>query len=314
MWYDKRDTKQKGTKEMLRRLAAAVIILMLLVSFASAEGELRGYSAEEGYVYVLFGNYPQTIDGGIPDDGQQTVKWRSEYQKAKKDKKKTPIDTSALEPEPILWRVLAADDERVYLLSEFILFSAPLHHSGKEFKKFKGDFTKTDLWAMLNGEFAQTAFTEAEFAMLKDNAELGRVFIPSGEEVSDPALGFAADIRKKVQVTENDGRVTNDYHSTNEPRKAWATEYAIKVTGTYVYPYQRRNHSPYWLRDPVSKKANQSHGRNIKNFGQIGTYDCTNPEEGARPGVFLNPAAYRIESGSGTREDPYRLAPAESAE
>ena len=86
------------------------------------------------------------------------------------------------------------------------------------------------------------------------------------------------------------------------------------MTGTYVYPYQRRNHSPYWLRDPVSKKANQSHGRNIKNFGQIGTYDCTNPEEGARPGVFLDPAAYRIESGSGTREDPYRLAPAESGE
>jgi len=73
-----------------------------------------------------------------------------------------------------------------------------------------------------------------------------------------------------------------------------------------VYPITRRNHSPYWLRDPATKK---NHGRCTKNYGQIGTYDCQNREEGARPEIWLTPDGFEIESGSGTREDPYAIRP-----
>lgn len=301
---------------MIRRWAAVLLMLALLVSAAAADGELRGYSPEEGYVYVTFGRYWQTIDGGIPDDDQQAWQWHQTALEDRKLEKKgeRAFDPEALEKQPILWRVLSADEERIYLLSEYILFAAPLHTDRKAFKENKGNFARTEIFATLNGPFAQEAFTEEERAMLAEDPELGMVFLPSADEVSDPALGFAKDVKKRVKVRENDGTVTNNTHTVNEERKAWATEYAIRVTGAYVYPVQRGNHSPYWMRDPVSAKANPSHGKNTKNFGQIGTYDCTNPEEGARPGVLLIPGSYRIEGGSGTKEDPYRLVPAGEAE
>ena len=56
-------------------LAAA---LLAAASLAAGESALRGYSKEDGYVYLRLGQYPQTADGGI---------------------------------EPILWRVLTTDDE-----------------------------------------------------------------------------------------------------------------------------------------------------------------------------------------------------------
>ena len=280
-----------------------------LFSGADAAGALRGYSEEEGYVYVTFGRYPQSIDGGVPEEDQNTWKWQNAARTAKK-KKRQDFDPEAIEKEPILWRVLSADEDKAYLLSEYILFAAPMHGSIKEFRAFEGEFTKTDLWQTLNGSFAEEAFTEAEYAVLLDNDGLGKVFLPSSEETSDLALGFAKDVRKRVKVRENDGTVTNNVHSLNESRKAWATEYAIRATGAYVYPVSQGSHSPYWMRDPVLSKEAGWQGRNTKNFGYIGRYACTNPEEGARPGVLLDPKQVRIESGSGTRTDPYVIVPA----
>ena len=67
---------------------------LLPVLASGEEGLLRGYSREEGYVYLTLGEYPQTEDGGV---------------------------------EPILWRVLETDGEKAYLLSEYILFARPMH-------------------------------------------------------------------------------------------------------------------------------------------------------------------------------------------
>ena len=292
-----RKNKTKEGNGMLKRLICILMGCMVIcgAAGAAAEGEIRGYDTEAGYVYVTFGRYPQSIDGGIPDDGQQAWKWRTLHQsfyKAKENKGKE-YDPGELTPEPILWRVLEADGEKVFLMSEYILFSAPLHGDRKEFVTFGGDFTKTDLWKTLNGEFLTTAFTEEEASLLTEREGLGRVFIPSAEEVKDPALGFEKDRSLGGQ-------------KANEKTKAWATEYAIRVTHAYVYPITRRNHSPYWLRDPATKK---NHGRCTKNYGQIGTYDCQNREEGARPEIWLAPDGFEIESGSGTREDPYAIRP-----
>ena len=294
---------------MIRKWLSALLVLALMIPSAFAEEAVRGYSAEEGYIYVTFGRYYQSIDGGVPDDGRQTLEWNTQAQTFKKQNKGKAFDPGELEKEPILWRVLTKDDEKVYLLSEFILFAAPLHSNSKEFSSFKGDFTKTDLWARLNGDFAAEAFTEAELEILLDVEGTGKISLPTSEDVSNAAFGFSPDEKKRVKVKDGNGNETNDIHTVNESRKAWATEYAIRVTGAYVYPVQRRNHSPYWMRDPVSAKSNPSHGRNTKNFGQIGTYDCTNPEEGVRPAVYLDPQGYTIQAGSGTREDPYVIVP-----
>ena len=65
---------------MFRKWMVFLLCTLLLFSSALAEGELRGYSKENGYVYVSFGRYPQVIDGGIPDDGTQAWSWRVSYQ------------------------------------------------------------------------------------------------------------------------------------------------------------------------------------------------------------------------------------------
>ena len=89
---------------MKKRISVLLLaILLLMMSTAVGESALRGYNKEDGYVYLRLGQYPQTEDGGI---------------------------------EPILWRVLKVDDEKAYLLSEYILFARAMHTSRKEYEKF----------------------------------------------------------------------------------------------------------------------------------------------------------------------------------
>ena len=293
MWYDGReqDTDQ-GTGTMLKRMLVLLAVLLLTVSSAVAEGELRGYNSEEGYVYVTFGRYYQTIDGGIPDDGRQAWKWRTEHQAFKNDKanKGLKYDPGELEMEPILWRVLSVDEEKVFLCSEFILYACPLDTDRKAYKQNGSDFGQTELCRRMNGEFAETAFTGAELEMLLPRETFGKLFLLSSDEMNDKSLGFG----------------------TRKARKTWATEYAIRVTDAFVYQVSMGNHSPCWTRTQCKSKKNA--GLCTKQEGDIGYYDCTNPEEGVRPAVWMKPDGCRIESGSGSREDPYVIVPAEPGE
>lgn len=279
---------------MVRKWLSALLALVLLMSSAAAEGELRGYSGEDGYIYVTFGQYFQTIDGGTPDDGKQAWQWsvqaKNEKKAAKKAKKE--YDPGEALKEPILWRVLAADEEKIFLLSEYVLFASVVHSNLREFQEIGSDFSRTELGTKLNGEFLEEAFSDAEQAVIISRGTLGKVSLPDSEELKDETLGFG---NKKKQY---------------ELRKAWATEYAIRVTGAYVYQPKngKHNHSPYWLREQGTK--DNRHERSIKNDGAIGTLAATGEDVGVRPEIWLQPDAVRITGGSGTKEDPYRLAPA----
>lgn len=279
---------------MVRKWLSALLALVLLMSSAAAEGELRGYSGEDGYIYVTFGQYFQTIDGGTPDDGKQAWQWsvqaKNEKKAAKKAKKE--YDPGEALKEPILWRVLAADEEKIFLLSEYVLFASVVHSNLREFQEIGSDFSRTELGIKLNGEFLEEAFSDAEQAVIISRGTLGKVSLPDSEELKDETLGFG---NKKKQY---------------ELRKAWATEYAIRVTGAYVYQPKngKHNHSPYWLREQGTK--DNRHERSIKNDGAIGTLAATGEDVGVRPEIWLQPDAVRITGGSGTKEDPYRLAPA----
>ena len=279
---------------MVRKWLSALLALVLLMSSAAAEGELRGYSGEDGFIYVTFGQYFQTIDGGTPDDGKQAWQWsvqaKNEKKAAKKAKKE--YDPGEALKEPILWRVLAADEEKIFLLSEYVLFASVVHSNLREFQEIGSDFSRTELGIKLNGEFLEEAFSAAEQAVILSRGTLGKVSLPDSEELKDETLGFG---NKKKQY---------------ELRKAWATEYAIRVTGAYVYQPKngKHNHSPYWLREQGTK--DNRHERSIKNDGAIGTLAATGEDVGVRPEIWLQPDAVRITGGSGTKEDPYRLAPA----
>ncbi len=266
-----------------RRLLCVLAVMLLAGGTALAVAEepaLRGYDMEsKTYVYVLFGRYPQTIDGGIPDDGNQTWLWRAQYQSGE-------IPTAdQIKTEPILWRVLTADEEQVFLCSEFVLFASPINTDYQAYVKNGGRFETTELYAKLNGPFLEEAFTaEEQSTLIRDEAG-GAVTLLTAANLNDKSLGFG----------------------TNKTRKAWGTEYAIRVTGSFVYRIQMGNHSPYWVQDQSSNDPR--HARCTKQEGTIGRINVITENESARPVIHLRQGAYRIVSGEGTREQPYVLAP-----
>ena len=86
---------------MIRKWLVLLMAFLLPAACACGEEVLRGYDAEAGYVYVTFGRYYQSIDGGIPDDGKQTWEWHQISMKEQKEAKKSgvPFDP-LLKPDP----------------------------------------------------------------------------------------------------------------------------------------------------------------------------------------------------------------------
>ena len=291
---EKRDSR-KYRRSMFLALFLTVSLL-LCAACAEAPETLKPFSSENGYTYVCFGRYPQSIDGGNPDDGTTTWSWRKMYRdwedqtrKERGLKKKDvldPYDPGPLNPDPILWRVVSVDENRIYLMSEYVLFAAPVHPSMKEYREIGSDFGTTELCRKLNGEFADTAFTEEEKAVMLPIGDYGKVSLPSGDDLNDASKGFT---KKKL-----------------ETRKAKATEYAIRVTGAFVYQVSMGNHSPYWLREQADSDKRQA--RSTKQTGSVGRLHCDAKDVGARPVIMLAPEKFRIVSGSGSKEDPFLLS------
>ena len=277
----------------------ALFLIMLVFTcqaFAEETAALKPYSSEAGYIYVYFGRYPQSIDGGNPDDGTTTWSWRKLYrdweEQTRKElglKKKDvlePFDPGPLDPDPILWRVLSVDGQKAYLMSEYVLFAAPVHPSMTEYRETGSDFSQTQICKRLNGEFAETAFTEEERAALIPFGEYGKVSLPSGNDLNDSSMGFT---KKKLST-----------------RKAKATEYAIRVTGAFVYQVSMGNSSPYWLREQADSDKRQA--RSTKQTGSVGRLHCDAKDVGARPVIQLASGSFRITGGNGSKEDPFRLS------
>lgn len=241
----------------LIRLLCVLLALLSLCSAAMAEEAIRGYDKKEGYVYLTLGTFPQTAEGEL---------------------------------QPILWRVLSADAERAYLLSEYVLEARRIHGDYKEYANkptnkskpgFNGDFTKTEMSLYLCGEFTQN-FTAGELALISPDETLGMFFLISSDELKNADYGF----------------------TSNQSRKAWGTEYA-KANGLFVYGSHRGNHSPYWTRTQSS--SNTQGARCIKSQGELGYINVITEDEGMRPACYLDMAQATIFSGTGTMEDPFVL-------
>ena len=292
--------KGKNRMRSVARLIAMALTVFLLGSGITAscgeEAALRGYSKEDGYVYVTLGQYPQTAEGGI---------------------------------QPILWRALTADEEKVYLLSEYILFARTMHTSVKEYRDvLKGDFAQTELCQYLNTTFAEDAFTEEEMGMLLPCENFGKVFLLSRDDMKNRDIGLG----KSHEGTKNEKLILA------EPGvRAWGTEYAIKNNGfpeeeypnpkarvigragshisqeemrLYVFQQKYGACSPYWGRTQSTTDAR--HAVCTKDGGQIGHIEVGRDNEGVRPALYLAQSSYQITGGDGTMGNPYTIAPVQS--
>lgn len=199
--------------------------------------------------------------------------------------------TAEGERQPILWRVLTVEDGgRALLLSEYVLEARRIHGDYKEYANkpthktkpgFNGDFTQTEMSQYLCGEFTAN-FTGSEMALITPDESYGVFFLLSSDDLKNAAYGF----------------------SSNESRKAWGTEYAL-ANGLFKYMANRGSHSPYWTRTQSS--SNIQGARCIKSKGELGYINVITEDEGMRPACWLDATQAVIESGTGTKDDPYVL-------
>jgi len=261
---------------MKRFFVLAMVLLALFSSFACADSGLRGYDKKEGYVYVHLGAFPQDADGTV---------------------------------RPILWRVLSADNEQAYLLSEYILFNNRVHPDDQEYIAFNAAFNKTEMFSLLNGPFEGDPIPAEEQDALKKKERLGRVHIA---QTSFKEEAFTADELEMLVtddelgtvflVTADDLKNRDMGFQSSKERKAYGTAYAIE-NGLFVY---QNGSSPYWTR---SQSQSFAYGtRCTKVDGDLGYIRCVVMNEGCRPAVRLALDGISISGGNGTMDDPYTIA------
>jgi hypothetical protein len=187
---------------------------------------------------------------------------------------------------PILWRALTVQDGEALLFSEYILDNGCVHPSFSEYNAFGHKWNKTLRFAWLNGEFAQTAFTGAERARLREDEELGMVFLVASEDLVNRAAGFERG------------------EGGNKARQAYGTPYAL-APGLFQYGATGGRSSPYWTRTVSTNTRSTGNTRCIKVDGSIGFIRCTVENEGIRPAVRLMLDGEPFAGGQGTIEDPF---------
>ena len=256
----------------MRRNTIFLLLLTLILALAGLTpaqagetADIRGYTKSAGYVYVAFGSYPTEEDGTLC---------------------------------PIVWRVLRVNDGEAYLLSEYILFGAPVHG---DYDHYKG-WENSDLFAYLNDSFLNQAFSPEEQGVLLIRTEdNGLVTLITADEMKDASLGFASNNDRLCEST------------------AWAKIlqdpplFEIPVTNNkgrwkplYIYS-KGHKYSPWWSR---TRSADYPHEqRRVMDEGKIGRISTGNTDLGVRPAITVDLSRLSVAGGSGTLASPYQLLP-----
>jgi len=233
-------------RSFIHRAIALCLLAALLPVVALAES-LHGYDAKVGYQYIALGSWPQGENGDVA---------------------------------PVLWRVLATDETEALLLSEYILGNHCVHSIYEDYVAFGGVWNLTDMHDFLNETFLGGGFSEEEKQMLLSSEELGTIFLPSGEDLSNKAYGFI----------------------DNKSRMGKGTAYAL-ANGLFKYSTK---FSPFWTRTQSSTLISGARCTKVK--GNIGYIRVVVEDVGWRPACRLNLDTAKIVSGEGTLESPIILA------
>ncbi len=254
---------------MIRKTALLLALLLALCAAFPALAEdaagIPGYSRTAGYTYVTFGSYPTDADGTV---------------------------------RPIVWRVLKNEKGEAYLLSEYILFSAPVHG---DYEHYKG-WETSDLYNYLNGTFLNDAFTaEEQAALLQRTEDKALVTLISSDEMKDASIGFSSNASRLCESTAW-AKILPDPPIFELP----ASNNKGKWKPLYIYS-KGKIYSPWWSRTQSTDYPHEQ--RRVMDEGKIGRISTGNSDLGVRPAVYVDLSLLHIQSGSGTLSSPYALVP-----
>ena len=242
------------------RIILATITLMLLSSPACAD-ELRGYQKGEGYQYLQMGEYPYDKNGTV---------------------------------QPVVWRILHAEDGKAVLLTEYVLDTSQLIFETdkkvieqRTYRRIK-TFEESDLYPLVDTEYYDRLFSnEPLAAAIISSQDHGRLFIPDREFYLRTDYGFS-------QAA---------YGVSFPTRKARGTDYAVKVRGLYR---DANGMSPYWA--STLKNGDQDYKMQLVGYdGHLSYGALTRVNVGLRFAAELDLSKVRTVSGEGTLKDPFIL-------
>ena len=254
---------------MIRKTTLLLALLLALCAAFPALAEdaagIPGYSRTAGYTYVTFGSYPTDADGTV---------------------------------RPIVWRVLKNEKGEAYLLSEYILFGAPVHG---DYEHYKG-WETSDLYNYLNGTFLNDAFTaEEQAALLRRTEDNALVTLITSDEMKDASIGFSSNASRLCESTAW-AKILPDPPIFELP----ASNNKGKWKPLYIYS-KGKIYSPWWSRTRSSDYPHEQ--RRVMDEGKIGRISSGNSDLGVRPAVYADLSLLRIQGGSGTLSSPYALVP-----
>ena len=248
---------------MLLLLALMLMISSTLPALSEDAAAIRGYSKSGGYEYVLFGAYPTEADGTLA---------------------------------PILWRVLKTENGEAYLLSEYILFSSPVHG---DYEHYKG-WETSDLYQYLNTVFLNDAFNEEEqAAMLIRTEDNALVTLITSDEMKDASIGFSSNNARLCESTAW-AKILPDPPIFELP----ATNNKGKWKPLYIYS-KGKKYSPWWSRTRSSDYPHEQ--RRVMDEGKIGRISTGNSDLGVRPAIHVDLKLLTIQAGNGSITSPYQL-------
>ncbi len=172
-------------------------------------------------------------------------------------------------PEPVEWQVLAAEDDRVLLISKYALDAQPYNTNW-----LRKTWESCSLRKWLNGDFYNSAFSPAEqeriLSVINVNPDHPITRIKGGKDTEDRIFLLTID-------------EANTRFHTDDARRCRATEYA-KANGTYVNEYH--GDSWYWLR---SRGATSKTASLVLFSGYVNTvgYGVNNGGGYVRPVMWL---------------------------
>lgn len=261
----------------MKRSYLTVLLLYMCLSFiwpVASMGEdisqIHGYEKQVGYVYIQMGTYPMERNG---------------------------------KRGPVIWRVLSAENNEMFAISEYILdihqiIECDNKNDAEKTRKFRriADYGESDLNIWMNSDMLSDLCSEQDFSNALIETRYGKLAILDYEQATNTAYGF-----------------TNSPTGKQMSRASKGTEYARTKR---IYPdwgsclSGEENHHAYWiasLRSPDDPE-NCIKMHIVGGNGHISAGVYTRVNIGVRPVITVDMTKLQIVSGTGTVKDPYIIS------